>query len=60
MPLFARRKESPEFYRFFKNVLGFSPRRTELYHIALTHSSSIWAMPFWAPSWRSTSTASTP
>lgn len=40
MPLFARRKESPEFYRFFRNVLGFTPKRTELYHIALTHSSS--------------------
>lgn len=40
MSLFACRKESPEFYRFFKNVLGFRPRRTELYHIALTHSSS--------------------
>lgn len=40
MPLFARRKESPEFYRFFRNVLGFTPRRTDLYHIALTHSSS--------------------
>ena len=40
MLLFARRKESPEFYRFFKNVLGFTPRRTEVYHIALTHSSS--------------------
>ena len=40
MPLFARRKESPGFYRFFKNVLGFTPRHTELYHIALTHSSS--------------------
>ncbi|MBR5092521.1 MAG: ribonuclease III [Bacteroidales bacterium] len=40
MPLFARKKESPEFYRFFKNVLGFTPRHTELYHIALTHSSS--------------------
>ncbi len=40
MSLFARRKESPEFYRFFKNVLGFCPRRTELYHIALTHRSS--------------------
>lgn len=39
MPLFARRKENPEFYRFFRNVLGFRPRRTELYHIALTHSS---------------------
>ena len=41
MPLFVRRKkESPEFYRFFRNVLGFTPKRTELYHIALTHSSS--------------------
>ena len=40
MPLFAKRKESPEFYRFFRNVFGFTPRRTELYHIALTHSSS--------------------
>jgi len=38
--LFGRRNESPEFYRFFRNVLGFIPRRTELYHIALTHSSS--------------------
>ena len=40
MPLFVKRKESPEFYRFFKNVLGFTPQRTELYHIALTHRSS--------------------
>lgn len=40
MPLFVRRKESPEFYRFFRTVFGFTPRRTELYHIALTHSSS--------------------
>lgn len=40
MLLFARRRESPEFYSFFKNVLGFTPKRTELYHIALTHSSS--------------------
>ncbi len=40
MPLFAKRKESPEFYLFFKNVLGFTPRRTDLYHIALTHRSS--------------------
>ena len=40
MPLFVRKKESPEFYRFFRNVLGFTPRRTELYHIALTHRSS--------------------
>ena len=40
MSLFSRRKENPEFYRFFKNVLGFSPRNVALYHIALTHSSS--------------------
>lgn len=40
MLLFVRKKESPEFYRFFKNVLGFTPRHTELYHVALTHSSS--------------------
>lgn len=40
MSLFACSKESPEFRRFFKNVLGFKPRRSELYHIALTHSSS--------------------
>ena len=38
--LFRRKKtESPEFYSFFKNVLGFTPRRTELYHIAFTHRS---------------------
>lgn len=40
MLLFAKRKEKPEFYRFFKDVLGFPPRRLELYHIALTHRSS--------------------
>ncbi len=40
MLLSNRHRESPEFYRFFKNVLGFKPRRTSLYHIALTHSSS--------------------
>lgn len=40
MLLFAKRKEKPEFYRFFKDVLGFTPRRLELYHIALTHRSS--------------------
>ncbi len=39
MSLFHRREESPEFRHFFKNVLGFSPRRTELYHIAFTHRS---------------------
>lgn len=38
--LFKRqRKESPEFYKFFKNVLGFTPRHTDLYHIAFTHRS---------------------
>ena len=39
MPLFFRKKESPEFYKFFKSVLGYTPRRTELYHIALIHRS---------------------
>ena len=39
MPLFSRKTESPEFYRFFKNVLGYTPRSTELYHIAFTHRS---------------------
>ncbi len=40
MTLFTRKKENPEFYAFFKNVLGFTPRHAELYHIALTHRSS--------------------
>lgn len=39
MSLFSRKKESPEFYAFFRNVLGYTPRHTELYRIALTHSS---------------------
>lgn len=39
MPLFCKRKERPEFYRFFKNILGFTPRRTELYHTAFIHRS---------------------
>ena len=39
MPLFRKRKESPEFYRFFRNILGFTPRRTELYHTAFIHRS---------------------
>lgn len=38
VPLFSR-KEKPEFYRFFRNVLGFTPRRTELYHTAFIHRS---------------------
>lgn len=40
MPLFRKKtSESPEFYHFFKNVLGYTPRKTELYHIAFTHRS---------------------
>lgn len=39
VPLFSKKKERPEFYRFFKNVLGFTPRRTELYHTAFIHRS---------------------
>lgn len=40
MALFGKKKkESPEFYHFFKNVLGYTPRKTELYHIAFTHRS---------------------
>ena len=37
--LFRKKKESPEFYSFFKNVLGYVPRKTEFYHIAFTHRS---------------------
>ncbi len=38
--LFKRkRKEGPEFYSFFKNVLGYVPRHTELYHAAFIHRS---------------------
>ena len=39
MLLFAKKTERPEFYSFFKNVLGFMPRRTELYHTAFIHRS---------------------
>lgn len=39
--LFGRRKskENEAFYKFFKNVLGFVPRRTDLYEIAFIHRS---------------------
>ena len=38
--LFRRKnKESEKFNSFFKNILGFVPRHTELYHVALTHRS---------------------
>ena len=37
---FCRYKgENKEFYLFFKNVLGFSPRNTKLYQIAFIHRS---------------------
>ena len=39
MLLFRRNSESIEFNNFFRNILGFVPRHTELYHIALTHRS---------------------
>ena len=39
MMLFHKKRESREFYSFFKNVLGYTPRNTELYHIAFTHRS---------------------
>lgn len=40
MPLFRKcHKESQEFYHFFKNILGYTPRKTELYRIAFTHRS---------------------
>ncbi|MBP3762982.1 MAG: ribonuclease III [Bacteroidales bacterium] len=39
MLLFRRKTESKEFYAFFKNVFGFTPRHTELFRIALTHRS---------------------
>ena len=40
MLFFARNKESKEFNSFFRNILGYIPRRTELYHVAFTHRSS--------------------
>lgn len=36
---FFRKKESPEFYSFFRNTLGFTPRRVDLYRVAFTHKS---------------------
>lgn len=33
-------KESKEFNSFFRNILGYVPRRTDLYHVAFTHRSS--------------------
>ena len=40
MLFFRKNRESKEFNGFFKNILGYTPRRTELYHVAFTHRSS--------------------
>lgn len=37
--LFRRKRENDEFYKFFRNVLGYTPRHTETYQIALIHRS---------------------
>lgn len=34
-----RKKENKEFYDFFKNILGYTPLRTEIYQIAFIHKS---------------------
>ena len=39
MPLFCRHRKDDPFYSFFKNILGFVPRRTELYQTAFIHRS---------------------
>ena len=39
MVLFRRHNGNEEFYRFFKNILGFTPRRTDLYQVAFIHRS---------------------
>ena len=39
MLFFHRNKESKKFNSFFRNILGYTPRRPELYHIAFTHRS---------------------
>lgn len=39
MILFRKRKENEQFYSFFKNILGFTPRRTEIYQVAFIHRS---------------------
>ena len=33
------KREHPEFYKFFKNVLGFTPRNIRLYQMAFIHRS---------------------
>lgn len=39
MSIFKHKKENKEFYEFFKNVLGFTPRHTDTYQIAFIHKS---------------------
>lgn len=39
MHLFRKNNESKEFNSFFKNILGYTPRHTKLYHVAFTHRS---------------------
>ena len=39
MVLFRRHNGNEEFYRFFKNILGFTPRKTDLYQVAFIHRS---------------------
>lgn len=36
---FCRHKGNEAFYNFFKNILGFIPRRTDIYQIAFIHKS---------------------
>lgn len=36
---FCHKKKDEAFYNFFKNVLGYVPRRTEIYQIAFIHKS---------------------
>lgn len=36
---FRRHRDNEAFYSFFKNILGFTPRRTDLYQIAFIHKS---------------------
>lgn len=36
---FCRHKGNEAFYNFFKNILGFTPRRTDIYQIAFIHKS---------------------
>lgn len=40
MSIFCRyKRENKEFYDFFRNVLGFTPRKTEVYQLAFIHRS---------------------